>query len=155
MVAKIRSEDPSVSKIRNGGRWHLGRLLITNFSPELKKKIDSSEFGPLKEAKVIKGKEAEVTFNKPYHPDRLSERLKKLGAKSEAIWFDNEDVPDLGRIEYDPQTSTYTFKEGIDTCQPDCPKNRWLGGWEFKVDEKTGNFTLDSTFATDLPVQRE
>jgi len=152
-IVQIRKEFPEVSKVRNTGNWYLGRVLITNYSPELKEKIEKSEYGPLKEATVskVKGNEAELTFSKPYEPNRLSNGLKSLGATAQSIWYESGTVKDLGHIRYNPDKSEYTFREGLDNCGPDCTENRF---WTYKVDETSNNITLAGMSATSVPKPR-
>jgi len=148
-VAAIRSQQPAVAKVRNDGRWKLGQVDIEKLDQKLSGEISKSEYAPVKE--TIQGKDdvTTVVFTKPYNPDLLADELHtKYGVVVRGVWKQGGQ-PDFGGITYNKEDNTYTFRQGLDNCGPNCKENHF---WVYKIDSNNKS-TLDHEYATDIPIQ--
>jgi hypothetical protein len=175
----IRYKYRIVSKINHQRKWVPGQLISTRITEQQIRALNqSTTYGPLEDVKTIDLLPFYIvtilSFNKPYNPIVLAEKLSfKYGFSSSpnTVYFDGND------IFYDESNSTYIFKRGlVQEGQEDCMGedkiiNRRTGGgggagaflstegcaptdkkhfWEFFVSSETGSVSLVNEYDIDV-----
>jgi len=105
-----------VSKINHQRKWIPGELISTRITDEQIRALNqSTNYGPLEGVKTIDLLPFYIvtilSFNKPYNPVVLSEKLSftyGFSSSPNTVYFDGND------IFYDESNSTYIFKRGLE-----------------------------------------
>jgi len=138
-LAVIRSSFTNVSDIKYISNWVPGKVLCNQINDLDLKKLNDSEFGPIKEDRT--SHYTAIIFSKPYNTPVLINKLKENG-----LLEDSHDCRVDGIIDgksniiynYD---KTYTFHKGMGDCEVTCVDKHY---WTFEVKNGTAILLKES-----------
>jgi len=138
-LAVIRASYPNVSDIRYQSNWVPGKLLCNHIPEPAVKKLNSSEFGPIREDRT--GHYTALTFAKPYNTPVLINKLKENDLLDDGYECRVDGIIDgKSNIIYN-YDKTYTFHKGLDDCSVTCVDKHY---WTFSVRNGTALLIKES-----------
>lgn len=138
-LALIRKSFPIVSDIKYRSNWVPAKLLCNHITENAIKKLNDSEFGPIRQEK--NPDYIAITFNKSYNTPVLINKLKENNLLTDSYECRVDGIiSGNSNIIYNYDKS-YTFHKGLNNCSVTCVDKHY---WTFSVKNGTAILTKET-----------
>ena len=139
-LAVIRANYPNVTDIKYVSNWVPGKVLCNQLADTDVKKLNDSEFGPIKEER--NSHYTALTFAKPYNTPVLINKLKENGLLEDGHECRVDGIVDGNSNIIYNYDKTYTFHKSLgDDCALTCVDKYY---WTFRVENGTALLVKES-----------